>query len=233
VSIVPTSSRRGFVAQLGRIASLGVLSSLVATRTAHAEPRIDDAIAPGDWDLSWLNRLSGATDRGVFDWSAIDTPLASPPESTPLDYAARYLDGCEAAYGSASAARAVVVIRHIATPAALNDAAWSRYAVGEVFKIIDPDTQKPAVRNPFWSSSAHGPDAPPTLQELVGRGVIVLVCNLALTNRAAQIARARGEDPAALHEALLGALVPNAFVVPSGVWGLVRAQNAGCGIMRA
>lgn len=213
VTFLPNSSRRGFVAHLGRIASLGALGSLVATSSAGAEPDTSDEHAPGDWDLSWLDRLKGATDRAVVDWHAKETP----PESTPLDYAARYLDGCIAAYGSANTARAVVVIRHEATPAALSDAAWKRYEIGAVEKVDDPTTKQPAVRNPFWSNPSRDKDAPPDLQGLVGRGVIVLACNLALTHLSERIARAHGEDPAAVHSALRGSLVPNAYAVPSGV----------------
>lgn len=229
MSILPISSRRRFVAQLGRIASLSALSSIAMPHGADAaEPQAADEGAPGDWDFSWVSRLSGATDRGVFDWNEMETP----PEATPIDYAARYLDGCESAYGSTAAARAVLVIRASAIPAALNDAAWGRYAIGATYQITDPVTRQPAARNPFWSDASHGASAPPNLQELVGRGVIVLACNVALTHMASRLARAYGQTPAEVHQALIGALVPNGFAVPSGIFGLVRAQNAGCGLVR-
>lgn len=225
------SSRRSFVTQLGRVASLTALGSLVATRAAVASetPSTPEDRAPGDWDFSWLDQLKDATNRGVFDWSTMPTP----PEATPLDYAARYLDGCAAAYGDAAPARAVVVIRHEATPAALTDAAWKRYDIGAVVEVTDPLTHRPAVRNPFWSGDPHDTSAAPTLQSLSGRGVIVLACNMALTHVAERIARARGDDPATVHQVLRASLVPNGFAVPSGIFGLVRAQNAGCGLVRA
>jgi len=223
------SSRRGFVAQLGRVASLGALGSLLVSTTVGAEQPASDELPPGDWDLSWLNQLKSATDRGVFDWSAMETP----PEATPLDYAARYLDGCDAVYGNTASARAVLVIRHLAVAASLNDSAWNRYAIGEDAKVNDPATQRPALRNPFWGDASHDKDAPPSLQDVIGRGAIILVCNLALTHLASRLARAHGEDPAAVQKTLASALVPHAYLVPSGIWGLVRAQNAGCGLMRA
>lgn len=227
-------SRRRFVTQLGRIASLAAVGSIVPSRVAGAaeaergDGRAEDR-APGAWDLSWIARLDGTANRGVFDWSTIETP----PEAAPLDYASRYLDGCAAAYGDGTPARAVIVIRHMAIPAALNDAAWNRYAIGEGSKIDDPVTHKPAVRNPFWTATSHDEDTPPSLQDLIGRGVIVLVCNLALTHAADRIARAHGDDPASVRRTLVSSIVPNGYMVPSGVWGLVRAQNAGCGLMRA
>lgn len=240
MSIEPVPpSRRRFVTQLGRIASIAAVGSVVSSRVAGAtetsrsdrhaaEDHTPEDHAPGDFDLSWVSKLDGTVNRGVFDWSKIEPP----PESTPLDYAARYLDGCAAAYGDAAPARAVIVIRHEAIPAALDDAAWKRYDLGAANEVTDPVTHRPATRNPFWSGDSHDADAPPTLQQLVGRGAIVLACNLALKHTAERLARAHGESPDAVHRALVGSLVPNAFTVPSGIWGLVRAQNAGCGLIR-
>lgn len=226
-------SRRSFVAQLGRIASLTALGSVASARSvAAAEPDALNALvtndaAPGDWDLSWVERLSGVTNRGVFDWSTI----ATPPDADALDRAARYLDGCADAYGNATSAGAVIVIRHLAIPAALTDAAWSRYEIGSAEKVIDPTTRQPAVRNPYWSAASTGDDEPPTLHDLVQRGAIILVCNVALTHLASRVARQRGEDPATVQRAFRTSLIPTAIPVPSGIFGLVRAQNAGCGLI--
>lgn len=230
-------SRRRFVTQLGRIASLTALGTVISARRGDAleptapdapdAPDASDARAPGDWDLSWVDRLSGVTNRGVFDWSTKDTP----PEADALDRAARYLDGCADAYGDASSARAVIVIRHLATPAALSDAAWSRYGIGAIEKVTDPATGQAATRNPFWTSTSTGVDDSPTLHDLVQRGAIILACNVALTHLASRVARQRGEDPASVHHAFRASLVPTAIAVPSGIFGLVRAQNAGCGLV--
>lgn len=221
-------SRRSFVAQVGRIASLTALGSIVSARgVAAEEPDAPDVRAPGDWDLSWVDRLSGATNRGVFDWSTLETP----PEAAALDRAARYLDGCVDAYGDASSARAVIVIRHLATSAALSDAAWNKYGIGAVEKVTDPMTGQPAMRNPFWSSTSTGADQSPTLHDLVQRGAIILACNVALTHLASRVARQRGEDPASVQRAFRASLIPTAIAVPSGIFGLVRAQNAGCGLV--
>ena len=226
-------SRRRFVAQLGRIASFTALGSVASIRSvAAAEPDAPDApvandAAPGDWDLSWVERLSGVTNRGVFDWSTIETP----PDADALDRAARYLDGCADAYGSASSARAVIVIRHLAIPAALTDAAWSRYELGSTEKVTDPATRQPAVRNPYLSAASTADDESPTLHDLVQRGAIILACNVALTHLASRVARQRGEDPTSVQHAFRTSLVPTAILVPSGIFGLVRAQNAGCGLI--
>jgi len=233
VSTDPTTppSRRRFVTQLGRIASLTALGSIVSARSiAAAEPDAPDApnpSVPGDWDLTWVDRLKGAANRGVFDWSTIETP----PDAAALDRAARYLDGCADAYGDASTARAVIVIRHLAIPAALTDAAWSRYELGSTEKVTDAATRQPAVRNPYLSAASTADDESPTLHDLVQRGAIILACNVALTHLASRVARQRGEDPTSVQHAFRTSLVPTAILVPSGIFGLVRAQNAGCGLI--
>ena len=47
-----------------------------------------------------------------------------------------------------------------------------------------------------------------------------------------QCLRTPGVAKAAVHDQLLGAFVPGAYAVPSGIFSLVRAQNAGCGLVR-
>jgi hypothetical protein len=185
----------------------------------------------GDWDLSWIDRLSTATDRAVFDWPS----LGDPADPIVLEIAERYLDNCEAAYGrSMYQARVVLNIRTQAVPAALSDAAWERYALGAEYAVKDPSTQQPATRNPFW----HRAPSPvvgvtlPTLADMIQRGAIVLVCDFALGNLAKRLAAKAGGDTDDVHRSLRGAFVPSAFAVPSGIFGLARAQNSGCALVR-
>ncbi len=76
----------------------------------------------------------------------------------------------------------VVVMRHMGIGAALNDAIWQKYKLGEVFKVTDPETKQPALRNIFYKS--HEGDLMTTDasgDKLIARGVRVCVCNVALT----------------------------------------------------
>ena len=52
--------------------------------------------------------------------------------------------------GAGRGVTAVVVLRHSAFPLALNHAMWAKYKIGESFKIDDPETKAPAVKNPFF-----------------------------------------------------------------------------------
>jgi hypothetical protein len=128
----------------------------------------------------------------------------------------------------------VLNIRTVAVPIALTDAAWERYSLGAEYNIKDPTTGALAVRNPFWH---RAPDpAPgvrlPTLEDLLKRRAIVLVCDFALGHLAERVATKIGRKPDDVHRDLQAAFVPQAFAVPSGIFGLARAQNAGAAYMK-
>ncbi|HET9634828.1 MAG TPA: hypothetical protein VFP26_02775 [Gemmatimonadaceae bacterium] len=220
-------SRREFVNDVVRLAAVGALSaSVIPTAEALAKPAADTA-----WDLSWIDLITKATDRAVFDW-----PIpGDPADPQVLYFAERYLDNCAAAYGARNYdARVVLNIRTVAIPIALNDAAWERYALGAEYNIKDPFTKALAVKNPFWH---RAPDpAPgvkmPTLEDLLKRRAIVLVCDFALGHLATRLATKAGRTVDEVHRDLQAAFVPQAYLVPSGVFGLARAQNAGCAYMR-
>jgi hypothetical protein len=46
-------------------------------------------------------------------------------------------------------ATSVVVLRHEALPIVLGNPVWEKYKIGQFFKIIDPETKAPAIKNPF------------------------------------------------------------------------------------
>ena len=226
-------SRREFVAKAGRLASAISLTALITPAAAFATPSSlsPTSTAAGGWDLSWLARLATATDHAVFDWPS----LGDPADPLVLEFAARYLDDCEAVYAPQKyEARAVLNIRTQAVSAALDDASWQRHALGAENKVNDPVTREPAVRNPFW----HRPPDPlpgvvlPTLADLLGRGAILLVCDFALGHLAKRLADKSGRQSTEVHQELRNGFVPGAFAVPSGIFGLAKAQNAGCAFVR-
>jgi hypothetical protein len=223
------SSRREFVTDVARLASAVTLTGCVSPLPVQVGPRA--VPSSSDWDLSWIDRLATATDRAVFDWPGVGDPA----DPIVLEIAQRYLDNCETAYGSRRyEARVVFNIRTQAVPAALNDAAWERYALGIEYSVKDPVTKQPAVHNPFWH---RAPDPVPgvtlpALADFVPRGAIVLVCDFALGHLAKRLATKAGGDADEVHRELRGMFVPGSFAVPSGIFGLARAQNAGCAFVR-
>ena len=225
-------SRRDFMADVGRIASAAAVAAALTPAAAHA------ATAPAtaeEWDLSWVALVEKATDRAVFDWAS----AGDPNDDIVPQIATRYLDNCAAVYGRRRyEARVVLNARTRAVPVALTDAAWERFALGAEYGLKDPGTGSPATRNVFWRRAAQAPGAPPppyvvpTLEELVARGAIILVCDFALGHLAARLAKKSGASADEVHAALRSSFVRGAYAVPSGIFGLARAQNAGCAFVR-
>lgn len=235
-----TAPRRGFIGQLlggaaavaagaltgaaplGAQSAAGAPSGTTPTPrdTARAEPR-------GEWDMSWVGRLTSAH-RHVFDAPAI-------AEGTALHQARMYLQGFHDVYGAPDGdLNAVIVVRHHAMPMVVDDPIWARYDfIGkEMAKVDDPTTGKPARRNPFVrvkpddQHSMVWPDG--ALDTLIARGVIVLGCNMALMGLAGQIAKRSKEPVEQVQDALRRSLVPGVTLMPSGIFAVTRAQEAGC-----
>ena len=214
-----TIARRVFLGQLGALAAV--------LNVDPDELRATPARDRGPWDTSWLDRLASAQYRVVFNTSEI-------ADGNVLSYASSFLDDFHTVHGTTDQqTRPVIVFRRMGTPMALNDALWERYAIGEDQKINDPNTKAPATRNVFWKprEGATGWEADFALEPLQRRGLISLVCNIALSNVAARIARARKLDPEVVKAEWRANLVPGAILVPSGIYALIRAQNAGCAFM--
>lgn len=213
-------SRRTFLDQLGVL----TFALAVPALPAHAADADDLRSAPSasTYDLSWLDSLRDATDRGLID--------TTQPSRVPLMIATRYLDNCDAAYGVGKhRARVVVNLRTRAAPLGVKDELWRRFELGVETGIADPLTNTPALRNPFVDRPPGMVPEEGALGELVQRGAILLICDFALGHVARSIVNKRGGVLADVHRELTTGLIPGAFAVPSGIFGAIRAQNAGCG----
>lgn len=219
-------SRREF---LGRVGSLGVAAALtgVTPSAVGAHDALAAAPADGEWDLSWVKRVEKARDRAVIDSANIADGFC-------LQIATRYLDNCDAVYGvGRHRAQVVLNIRTRAVPLALGDALWSRYEIGADAQVTDPLTKQPSRRH-LWMTVPEGqPAAVGSMTDIVRRGAIILVCDFALGHLAKRLAAKSGEPEAVVHQALRAGFVPGAIAVPSGMFGLARAQNAGCAFLSA
>ena len=214
-----------------RRAFLGGLSAMTAALVADPDElqalSAREARDGAAWDTTWLKRLASAQYRVVFNTSEIS-------DGNVLSYVASFLDDFQAVHGTTDAqTRPVIVFRRLGTPMALNDALWERYAIGEDQKIRDPNTKEMATRNVFWKArdGATGWEAALALEPLQRRGLISLVCDVALGNWARATARRLQRDADALKAEARENLVPGAILVPSGIYALIRAQNAGCAFM--
>jgi intracellular sulfur oxidation DsrE/DsrF family protein len=130
---------------------------------------------------------------------------------------------------------AVVVLRHSAFLYALQDNMWAKYKLGEMQKVMDPQTKALAVRNPFWKPKADDFSAPGLgnvalgIPELQSMGIMFCVCNMALTVFSAVVAGNTNQQPAAVLKEWQDNLIPGIPPMPSGVYAVGRAQEHGCG----
>jgi intracellular sulfur oxidation DsrE/DsrF family protein len=184
--------------------------------------------ASSPWDMSWVDRVSAAPYKAVIDVTKID--------NDPLYTALDIMDRFHEVYDSPdSQTRVVVVMRHFAAAMGLNDAAWDRYAIGEERTVTDPATKAPARRNPFLRagpSVKESWDINGKIEPLVARGVTLLVCNRATMGLASTLAKKSGKPLEEVQNDLKSSLVPGAYMMPNGIFGLIRAQNAGCAFYR-
>jgi hypothetical protein len=213
-------SRREFLERMGgsSVALLaGACASGAAAPNASPPPASQSA-----WDVSWLDRVRRARHRGLFD--AVQGDVA-------LMLAARFLDNVEQVYAArAPEALAVLNLRTGSAVLGLSDAIWREYPVAEDKNVLDPATKAPARRNLSYAptSEMSAAEAAMTIERLTARGAIPIVCDFALGHLANRLATKMGRPSADVHAALQRGLVPGAFLVPSGIFGLTEAQNAGC-----
>lgn len=209
-----STHRRGFLGTLA--AGAAGLAGLFPFRL-DAQPLAHHG--PNPAFEAWLNRITG-THKIAFD-------APEPNSGMPVVWPRIWLNGLNDTYGTTDAQNsAVVVLRHGAIGLALQDAAWAKYHLGEVFDIKDGDA--PATRNPF--AKALPLPLPGTgVEALLGTGVLIGVCDVALTVNSAAVAKKMNLDPAAVKADWVAAVIPGVQIVPSGVLAVSRAQDKGCG----
>lgn len=229
------SDRRTFLGHLAAgsaaIAGSLALSPLTSGVGAEEPPRAVGLPSPlssltSPWDLSWLDRLAPARHKAVFDTMSIANGLA-------LGQVDLYLKNYHEIYGTAeSEMKPVLVIRHEAVPMILNDAFWQKYQLGQKLRLTDPSTGRTTVRNPFAApGSTPDPDTT-TFSQLIARGVIVLGCNTALMSLGSLMAQQTAQHADAVEAEARSSVLPGVILVPSGIFGVLRAQEAGCGYLR-
>ena len=173
----------------------------------------------GPWDLSWLDRLTGKH-KQVFDFSNMDIGLV---------VVKNWLDAHEEVYSlKYPQVNAVVGIGGHAFPVNAGDALYAKFPIGELWKITDPASGKPALRNIFL----EGGTAPPTLgagvRPLQARGAIFWMCNNALHGVADRIAKAVQRPEPEVYAELKPALNPGVILVPAHTMLLGLCQEHGC-----
>jgi hypothetical protein len=218
-----STHRRDFLSWLGGtslFAFAGTPATLrphITPGTAHPAP-IDDK-----FDVSWADRVQGKF-RAVFDSPAVS-------EGAGLFRAMVWCDEYKSVYGTErSEMSPVLVVRHEAIPLAMNDEYWKRFKIGKEVKLRTPEGKKWAEANPIRVSPPGTPEkfANYNLEHFIGEGGIVLACNLAFSEVVAKFKREDKLEDDAARQRAREHLIPGVILQPSGVFGVLRAEEAGC-----
>jgi hypothetical protein len=206
--------RRGFLGRVASAMALG-LAGLMPT-PSHAQTAPAPANGP-----DWPGALKGRHRQVVDAYEA--------NSGFPLAFAFTFLAPHGPLNASAPAATAVVVLRHGAFPIALDNEMWRKYKIGESFKIIDPETKAPAVKNPFLRPKPGVllvEDM--ALDRLLANGVVFGACNVALQVQSKMLSANAGVSAEEAAKEWAANIVSGITVIPSGTWGVNRAQEGGC-----
>ncbi len=227
----PRNRRDFLTAVAGTTAAVAATGFSARELFAQARSFPEYSAPQGGWDMSWVDKVEKTKHRMVFDMPDFADGMA-------FTNALVWLRGYNDVYKTAdSDMGGVIVIRHQAIAAAVNDDLWSRFKLGERSKLKDPTTGESALRNPFIKIQA-GDKFAVTMAEggldaLIGRGVTVLCCNLALMRFAGQLAREASISQDEARAQVAASVVPGVIRQPSGIFGVSRAQEAGCHFLRS
>jgi hypothetical protein len=200
--VTPRRSFFGRVAALAALGLSGLGTTMVRAQTAQSD------------GPDWPGPLKGRH-RQVFDIYDIN-------DGFPLGFANNFIT-------PNASATAVLIFRHKGLPYALGSAMWEKYKIGESFKIVDPETKAPAVKNP-WFQPKPGvlQNSENALDRLLAKGTVMGACGVALRGQSRRLASNAGVTPEEALKEWTANLIPGVTVLPSGTWGVNRAQEAGC-----
>jgi hypothetical protein len=203
--VTAVTPRRGFFTRMAGAAALGMTGLAPSAAGAKTTP----ANGP-----NWPGKLAGRH-RQVVDAYEINSGF-------PLAFAYNFL-------APNQSATAVIILRHAAFPLALEHAMWEKYKIGETFNIVDPETKAPAVKNPYLRPKPGVllVDAM-AIDKLLAGGSVFGACDVALHVLSARLAANAGVSADAAAKEWAANVIQGVTVIPSGVWGVNRAQEAGC-----
>ena len=217
------TDRREFLGQMAAGAMLGAVPlSLVGA--LEAAPNVS-AAGTEPWDMSWTQRVKGKY-RVVLDSPEISSAYGVWRATF---WAKQYQDVLGAKPSDTSS---VLVLRHNGIALAMQQSFWDKYGLGKLKNVTHPVTEEPTTGNPALFSSARN-EVPAqfddfALDRFIGRGGIVLACNLALQDMIGLVQKGDGVSADEARTRAVAALVPGVILQPSGVFAVLRAQDVGC-----
>lgn len=181
------------------------------------------------WDLTWTDRLKGKH-KAVFDNEELNSGYGVWRAAA---WVQQNMDVLKAAPSEISP---VVVLRHGAVSLAMQQAYWDKYGIGASKKITHPITGEPTTKNPVLLEEKDG--LPPRfanvgLHKQIGRGAIVLACNLAFEGVVETVKNVDKVSDEEARKRAIAFLIPGVILQPSGVFAVIRAQEAGAAYIKA
>jgi len=218
-----STHRRGFLGRVAAGAAALGLGSVVSPVAAAAETAGVTTVANPEFE-GWLNKITGKHK------SLYDSP--EPNDGFCFIWARVWLNTCNMTYGTTDADNsAAIVLRHASAPLALTDAMWSKYHLGEVAKMTDPKTKESSLRNMFHKMAPADQLLPGYgIDELLAKGVLIGVCNVAITILSGMVAAKMGGGMTGdqVKADWVANMIPGIVLVPSGVLAVNRTQEKGC-----
>jgi len=219
------TNRRSFISTMATGAAAIGLTSLAPTLETFAGEKKFTPSVSGDPE-EFFKKITGKH-RVVFD-------ATQPHEILPFAWPKVFLMTNEMTGTANKDCSVVVVLRHSAIGYAMEDRLWAKYNFGELFQANDPETGKPALRNPFYKPKPGAFKVPGVgevqigIDQLQTCGVMFCVCEVALSVYSSVVAESMKMDAAEVRKDWISGLVPGIQPVPSGVWALGRAQEKQC-----
>jgi hypothetical protein len=221
-------SRRAFGSQITRAAALaGALfgASAGAQIVWNRE----------EWKVATFNELLAAKGevRQLFDITAA---------TSSLDKVKNSLNGLQVGFGiPATEIRIVAGLHGAANLLNFDDSIWNKYKVGAWLGITDPDTGKPALRNPFYKSPFRTTDLAgdpndlkspwhdASVEGLQRRGVQFLGCHTALEFQVRELVKRESltAAPEMIVREMLDHLQPGSLMVVAMVAAMALLQGKG------
>ena len=211
--------RREFIAT---VAAATGLAAIGAPGASAQGPAAASGTAP-QLDLSWLDPLKGKH-KQVFDYGSWDLSQ----DARPFRFVRNYIDSHkEVNRLEPPDVNATVGISRPSFAANASDALWVKYKLGEHFKINDPMTCQPSLRNIFLDAANEG------VKALQASGVVFWQCNVALNAMIAELARSSGLPAAEVRADVTAGLNPGVRIVSSHMFALGLVQERGFTYIKA
>ena len=225
------TTRRDFLGKIAvNAAMLGAMPLALDFRSADALAVLAAPAQGEKWDLSWVSKVTGKH-KTIFDVPEVDSGYGVWRASI---WAKQYQETLGAAPKDLST---VLVLRHNGITLAMQQSFWDKYGIGKAKSALHPITQQPTDRNPALLSSSRN-EVPAdfdavALDKFISRGGIALGCNLAFGDCVELVKSKEGLSDADARKQAIGYLVPGVILQPSGVFAVIRAQEAGAVYIRA